>query len=1522
MRRAARLTAATVAVAVVVPAASLLPSVPSAGGAASGSAAAVPGENGLIAFVSDRDDGSAIYVMEPDGGGVTRVIEDGGFASDPAWSPDGSRIAFHWEVGEIGNGLYVVNADGSDVTWLPGAPSDAQPAWSPDGSRILFTRDQAGAPAYHDIWVMDADGSDQRLLVAAPPGDDDTAPGTVTSPAWSPDGGSIVYTRASLGTVGTELVVADSDGTNPRSIHGPVENVASPDWSPDGRRIVFKQGGGTPFNHDIYVIDADGGNLARLTSDPDRELDPVWSPDGGSILYSRDDPVLPGLWRMAADGSGQARISTDDSVTDWQPSWQAVPPPYTLSVTPSAGEQVTHEQHAVDFVLTDPDGDPDAFEDVLLAVDGANPHRSAVLTDGAGSARYGWTGTQAGTDTLSACADLDSDGTCEALEPTATATVTWTDPPGPFDPPRVAFTDDDDALYRVQVGREESDTGERHFPVGAPDSYTPGLNGYQPGPRHEGEAGGVPGEPPAFVSTRHDPSGEVYIGTGADVDRITCNDLVETHPVVFGDGLVAYAADSDPGPEEDWDIYVASVPVEGPARPAPGWSRQAPRASDVADTRAEQVSTVAPGSCDGQWSTVRVTEGPANDLWPTWTYDGSLVFSRAEDGQLADLWSVGPAPTSTGWAAPVNLTSSPDDEETQPAAMQYQVDLGPPPGCELNCFPIIEEQDWIAFSIVELGGEAEIAFLSPDDPGTVVFSGLHGREPAWSSLTNPDHLAYTSTDQDPYGDIWVAPLESPDAVQGEGTDPPIVDLDDQSNLAEGLQGVAESHPFWLEPFGDPDADDAVIVFTARSDVDLARRSRILDADVGDVRQDGTQRRVLRQAVETVESEVVHRYDEAGPAYSPDGSRIVYSRDAYGEGESFDARVLMVADADGSNAEPLLPPAGRAAGDIDSDPVWSPDGRRVAFVRSDTTGEDRRTGVWVYEIGAPGPVRISGELAGGGQVVDRHPTWSPDSEWIMVGRSIVSESPTAWEQDGGRRQPATDRSYGPSLWILDPDDPEGEGWALDTCQDLCSVDGRSPAWSPLGDTVAYVDSGTLYTVAVGAAPDEFSWPAEDPVAATGFRYDADLDDMVVTESRYVLSSAEDPAWNADGTEIFFAGQPVGQPDNRGIYRLAYAEVDGEPQTADEVPEVVTDDRGPETEPAAAPRTADVQVDVTVTGSPAEVGQTVLATFTVTNAGPAPANGVELTTTYAPGAVRTVVAPLPGGCQASGLRCDFAVLAPGESRTYRVRIRHDTSGTRVVHAAVTSTTPDPVPANNTDKAKYRLLRADVGDLKVKVRVDEPVGYVGGFRTVTVVVRNLGPDPVVDATLRLEWPQAFLQRTFVGPLCLAPLVSCPLGTMNPGDRIEYELPLALVAPGDRLPIVGTVSGGTPDRDTRNNISIARLDVLQPELHILPGVARPGQVVIAYGENMPPGSEIEIDWRTQTPGGVPLADPITIDPGPYLIGDDGTVRIPLPVIRRDFLGERILTATSTTGEFLDLEATLLVVLRSLGPPQFVERG
>jgi Tol biopolymer transport system component len=1520
------LTAAAVGVAVALSLAAVVPG--SSAGAEQAAAAGVaapafPGGNGQVAFVSDRDGGAAIYAMEPDGSGVTRVVDLGvsTIEDGPAWSPDGTRIAFSAGSG-AGNDLYVVDADGSEIDQLTdSSTSDSDPAWSPDGSRILFSRDRAGWPGHSQIWAMDADGSDEELLIATPPGSDEFPPGSAADPAWSPDGAAIAYTRTDEGIVTNELVVANSRGSGAERIYArPSGNVTSPDWSPAGGRIAFSVSAftGELSQYDVHAVDADGRNDSPLADDPSvPELDPAWSPDGRSIAYSHGFASRRGIWRMTAGGTGETRISADVTVQDWKPSWQPLPPELTIS--PTTAERETDTEHAVAFVVTDADGTPGAFTELLVSVAGANPHYSAVRTDNAGTTSYNWTGTEPGTDTLTACVDLNYDGVCEPA-PTVTATVTWTDPGGPFDPPRIAFTDDDDALYQVRVA--ETEAGERYSVEGAPDSYATELSGFQAGPRHEGEAGGIPGSPPAFVSTRQHPSGEVYVQTAFSVERITCNDTAETHPVVLSDGSVAYAQDSDPDPEaEDWDIYVTSPPEIILNRPAPGWSKVTHERSPGAKSAGEAVA-IAPGSCEPGWTTVQVTEGAATDLWPAGTVDGSLVFSRAVVGRLADLYEVDPAETANGWGTPVALTETEDVEESQPTAMEYEVSVTPP-DCDSSCVPTIVTQDWIAFTIVEFGGAGRIAFLPPDHPDEISY-GPEGREPAWSSSENPTHLAFTSTEEDPYGDIWVASLEDPGADVAAGTtDPPVVDS--ESNLASGLQGVAESHPFWLLPFGE---GDARIVFTARSDVDIASEERILDADVSDVRAtDGAQRRVLRRAVETDESEVVHRYDEAGPSYSPDGTRIVYSRDAFGPGESFDARVLMVADADGTGPAPLLPITQRRNSDIDLDPVWSPDGSRIAFVRVRVPTEDEpvgSVGVWIHDLEAGTTTQLETAPRG----ADLSPSWAPDGKHLVVARSRSEEG--CCQSDGARRWGTPSIDGAPELYILDRRTPNAPGVPITYCPDGCgfNLDGRSPVWSPDGSTIAFVNDGELLTVQLPdgwfdgpGTPDEVE--VDLPEVVVGFeRFGGDP-----TDSRTVLSSAEDPAWDAEGTEIFFAGQPTGQPDNRGIYRIT-REITSEGNFVWGPVETITDRRGPETEPAySEPRQADVELTATVTGSPAIVGDSVVVDFTVTNLGPGYAFGVVLETAYAPGATLAAVAPVPPGCTNNGQGCNFAVLDPGETRTYRVSVSHDSPVLGNAGATVESTTFDPVLINNQDSAPYKFRRGDLGDLRVRVSVDEPVGYVGGLRTVTVGVRNLGPDPVDNVMLDVDLPAGlFPQPSLTLPFCLVVQVPCDLGTLgtvDPGDRERFDVVVRLHSAGERLPIVARVTTTTPDPNLANNRHRALLDVLQPELHILPAVAHPGQVVLAYGEQMPPGTEVEVDWARRTAAGLPLGDPILVNPSrSYLVDDDGSVRIPLLVLRRDLLGERVLTATSTTAEFMPLEAPMIVVLRQLGPPLFVGRG
>jgi hypothetical protein len=180
--------------------------------------------------------------------------------------------------------IRVINPDGTATTRLTDLGDASSPAWSPDGERIAFVR--ADDPfGQGDLWVMNADGTGQQLLV------DD-----VRTPAWSPDGERIVFSRDGL------LFVADVDGGPATQLTEPDHPHAShsdPDWSPDGSRIVFIDWGFS--NPQVKSVDADGDDLQLLI---DYGFDAVWSPDGSTILFARFLRLCAGaLWLMDADGS-------------------------------------------------------------------------------------------------------------------------------------------------------------------------------------------------------------------------------------------------------------------------------------------------------------------------------------------------------------------------------------------------------------------------------------------------------------------------------------------------------------------------------------------------------------------------------------------------------------------------------------------------------------------------------------------------------------------------------------------------------------------------------------------------------------------------------------------------------------------------------------------------------------------------------------------------------------------------------------------------------------------------------------------------------------------------------------------------------------------------------------------------------------------------------------------------------------------------------------------------------------------
>jgi hypothetical protein len=216
--------------------------------------------------------GGGIYMV---GNGRTREIAPG--AVDPAWSPDGRRLAYvSAGAGEAAD-VYVSDADGTHlgrITRTSGV-DEASPRWSPDGMRLVF--EQAGR-----IVVAKADGSRQRVLAIG------------LQPAWSPGGQRIAFARDG------DLFVVRASGGKPRPLSTALGSQTAPAWSPDGRRLAYvSDETGAP---DVRVLDVRTGATAVVTADAAVDAAPSFSANGRAVLFVSDRAGADALWRAPLSG--------------------------------------------------------------------------------------------------------------------------------------------------------------------------------------------------------------------------------------------------------------------------------------------------------------------------------------------------------------------------------------------------------------------------------------------------------------------------------------------------------------------------------------------------------------------------------------------------------------------------------------------------------------------------------------------------------------------------------------------------------------------------------------------------------------------------------------------------------------------------------------------------------------------------------------------------------------------------------------------------------------------------------------------------------------------------------------------------------------------------------------------------------------------------------------------------------------------------------------------------------------------
>lgn len=259
-----------------------------------------------IAFDTDRDGNSEIYVMNPDGTGLMRLTNNAARDAEPFVSPDGTQILFVSDR-DGDNDIFVMNADGTGPTNLTSSPgSDNEPAWSPDGATIVFSSDRNGDS---EVFVMNADGSGQMALTSEV-GRDGLA-------QFSPDGTKIVFTSELGGALNIWVMNADGSGVKTQLTNTDSLDFA-PAWSPDGSQIVFTSE--RDGNREIYVMTSSGSGQTNLSNDPAADLAPQWSPDGSQIAFASERDGNSEVYVMTSTGLSQTNI-TNNPARDFEVSW-------------------------------------------------------------------------------------------------------------------------------------------------------------------------------------------------------------------------------------------------------------------------------------------------------------------------------------------------------------------------------------------------------------------------------------------------------------------------------------------------------------------------------------------------------------------------------------------------------------------------------------------------------------------------------------------------------------------------------------------------------------------------------------------------------------------------------------------------------------------------------------------------------------------------------------------------------------------------------------------------------------------------------------------------------------------------------------------------------------------------------------------------------------------------------------------------------------------------------------------------
>lgn len=250
-----------------------------------------------------------ICIMNADGTGMRRLTTEKKRHYYPSLAPDGGSVVYTSFLEQNVYEIYILDLNNGNVDKLTDKLGVLNaPEISPDGTSIIFTR---GDPATgkQRIMLMDRNGKDARNIVSG------------WDPTWSPDGKQILFASDREG--GTQLFIANRNGTEPHRVTNLPSIRGRSDWSPDGQWIVTYSG--PAWNREVYIMNVDGSNVRQLTPSGGNSQGPSFSPDGKWVVFTayfdhyREDHGCE-IYVIRTDGTDLRRL-TDNDYCDYQPRW-------------------------------------------------------------------------------------------------------------------------------------------------------------------------------------------------------------------------------------------------------------------------------------------------------------------------------------------------------------------------------------------------------------------------------------------------------------------------------------------------------------------------------------------------------------------------------------------------------------------------------------------------------------------------------------------------------------------------------------------------------------------------------------------------------------------------------------------------------------------------------------------------------------------------------------------------------------------------------------------------------------------------------------------------------------------------------------------------------------------------------------------------------------------------------------------------------------------------------------------------